>query len=303
MTLASRPTAQSETEKKKMWTEYMNEAEKYDKRAAGGWTEDAASLLVFVCPDLRFPLFIALTSWKTGLFSAIVGAFIIEFYKQLSPDSGDQTVALLCQMSQQLPNFTNGTCSPPQAGESFSPSAPIIWANAMWMMSLLFSLTSALFATLLQQWARRYVETPQVPSEPKQRAHIRSYLFFGTRKYHMRTAVETAPTLLHISVFLFLAGFVTIFFTIHRTVAIIVSISVGIFVVAYVALTILPYPNHDCPYRTPMSYICWYTSHLSLFSVFFCFHRFFMKLHSWLVRYSPGEVNSKIQYILASGVA
>jgi Family of unknown function (DUF6535) len=252
---------------------------------------------------ILFPLVVSMTGWKTGLFSATVGAFIIEFYKRLSPDSGDQTVALLCQISQQLPNFTNDTCSPPQPGQSFSPSTPIIWANAMWMMSLLLSLTSALFATLLQQWARRYVETPQISSEPKQRARVRSYLFFGTRKYRMRTAVETVPTLLHASVFLFLAGLVTLFFTIHETVAIFVSISVGIFVVAYVALTILPYTNHNCPYRTPMSNVWWYTSHLSLFSVYFCFHRLFRQLHGWLVRPNlGGGVVSNTQRVLVSGL-
>jgi Family of unknown function (DUF6535) len=302
ITPASPSTVQNEAEKKRMWAEYMKEAEKYDNRAAESWSKDADGLLVFVCSNLLFPLFIAMTSRKTGLFSATVGAFIIEFYKQLSANSGDQTVALLCQISQQLPNFTNGTCSAPQADQSFSPSAPIIWANAMWMMSLILSLTSALFATLLQQWARRYVQMPQVPSEPKQRARVRSYLFFGTRRYRMLTAVETAPTLLHISVCLFWAGLVTIFYTIHRTVAIIVSISVGIFVVAYVTLTILPYINHSCPYRTPMSNIWWYTSHVFLFSVSFCFHRLFRRLHDWLVRPSLGGVDSTIQHILVSGL-
>jgi hypothetical protein len=301
MTPASHSAAQKEAEKKKMWAEYMKEAEKYDSRAAEGWTKDADGLLVFVRPNF-FPLFVAITGWKTGLFSATVGAFIIEFYKKLSPDGGDRTVALLCQISQQFPNFTNGTCSPPEPDQSFSPSAPVIWANAMWMMSLILSLTSALFATLLQQWARRYVETPQISSEPRQRARVRSYLFFGTRKYRMRTAVETAPTLLHVSVFLFLAGLVPLFFTINKTVAIIVSISVGIFVVAYVALTILPYTNHNCPYRTPMSNVWWYTSHLSLFSVFFCFHRLFRQLHGRLVRPNLGGVVSNTQRILVSGL-
>jgi hypothetical protein len=302
ITPASPFTVQNEAEKKRMWAEYMKEAEKYDNRAAESWSKDADGLLVFVCSDLRFPLFIAMTSRKTGLFSATVGAFIIEFYKKLSPDGGDRTVALLCQISQQLPNFTSGTCTPPQADQSFSPSAPIIWANAMWMMSLILSLTSALFATLLQQWARRYVQMPQVPSEPKQRARVRSYLFFGTRRYRMLTAVETAPTLLHISVCLFWAGLVTVFYTIHRTVAIIVSISVGIFVVAYVTLTILPYINHSCPYRTPMSNIWWYSSHITLLSISFCFHRLFRRLHDWLVRPSLGRVETTIQHILVSGL-
>jgi len=239
-----------------------------------------------------------MTSRKTGLFSATVGAFIIEFYKKLSPDSGGQTVDLLCQISQQLPNFTTGTCTPPQAGQSFSPGALIIWVNSMWMMSLILSLTSALFATLVQQWARRYVQIPQIPSDPKQCARVRSFLFFGTRRYKMRIAIETAPTLLHFSVFLFFAGLVILFFSINKKVAIVISVSVGIFVAAYFVLTILPYIEHNCPYRTPMSNIWWYISHHSLFSGALCLRYVFTKFHSWFVPYNPGEFRHRRQHIL-----
>src|SRR5712691_6337936 len=170
---------------KKMWTEYMKEAEKCDNRDAEAWKSDSDGILVFVRPTLYQPLFITMTSWKTGLFSATVGAFIIEFYKKLSPDSGNQTVDLLCQISQQLPNFTTGTCTPPQAGQSFSPGASIIWVNSMWMMSLILSLASALFATLAQQWARRYVQMSQTLRDPKNCARVRTFLFSGTQRYNM----------------------------------------------------------------------------------------------------------------------
>lgn len=246
-----------------------------------------------------------MTSWKTGLFSATVGAFIIEFYKKLSPDSGNQTVNLLCQISQQLPqipqqlpNYTTGICTPPQAGQSSSPSALIVWVNSMWMMSLILSLTSALFATLVQQWARRYIQMPQIPSNPNDRARVRSYLFFGTRRYKMRIAIETAPTLLHFSVFLFFVGLMILFFSINKTVAIVISVSVGIFVAAYFVLTILPYIEHNCPYRTPMSNIWWYISHPSLFSGALCLHSLFSKLHSWFVPYNLGMVVRRRQRIL-----
>ena len=48
-----------------------------------------------------------MTSSKTGLFSAIVSAFLIEFYKTLLPDStfGHQSVALFKQISEKLANF------------------------------------------------------------------------------------------------------------------------------------------------------------------------------------------------------
>jgi len=145
-----------------------------------------------------------MTNQKTSIFSATVGAFIIEFYKKLSPDSSDQTVDLLCQISQQLPNFRNGTCSAPQNDQSFSPSVFMIWVIAMWMISLLLSLMSALFATLLQQWTRGYVQDPQTLGMPNERARVRSFLFFGTLRFNVRDLVETAPALLHYSVFLFL---------------------------------------------------------------------------------------------------
>ena len=130
-----------------------------------------------------------MTYQKTSIFSATVGALIIEFYKKLSPDSGDQTVDLLCQVSQQLPNLRNGTCSAPQNDQSFSPSVSMIWVIAMWMISLLLSLMSALFA--------HYSNNAPDLGMPNELARSRSFLFFGTLRSNVRDVVETAPTLLH----------------------------------------------------------------------------------------------------------
>jgi len=114
----------------------------------------------------------------------------------------------------------------------------------------------------------------------------------------MRIAIETAPTLLHFSVFLFFAGLVILFYSINKAVAIVVSISVAIFVVAYFVLTILPYIEHNCPYRTPMSNIWWYILHPSFFLGTFCLHFLFTKLHRCLVPYSRGEIAHLRQHIL-----
>src|SRR5258707_12125805 len=137
----------------------------------------------------------------------------------------------------------------------------MIWVKAMWLISLVLSLTSALIATLLQQWARRYIETINTPSEPNRRARIRSFLFLGTEFYHMRVLVEIVPTFLHLSLFLFFAGLVVVFHTINTKVAIAVDISVGLFVLAYIMLSIIPCFDMKCPYRTPVSYILWYSYH------------------------------------------
>jgi len=75
----------------------------------------------------------------------------------------------------------------------------------------------------------------------------------------MHRTVETAPTLLDLSVFLFNVGLVMFFF--FKKVAIILLAVVGIFGMAYLTLTILPCLGHDCPYRTPMSSMSWYIWH------------------------------------------
>ena len=222
-----------------------------------------------------------MTSSKTGLFSAIVAAFILEFYKALSPNSGDQTVALLAQISKQLANSPNGTYSN-TANQSSPPSASLIWVNAMWLISIVFSLASALIASLLQEWARRYVEMPNV-SRPNHRARVRSFLFLGTELYKMRSIVQMAFSFLHLSVFLFFGGLVIVFHTINETVAITVDVAVGLCVLAYLALSILPCLDVACPYRTPMSYILWYPLHAVLSFVALCLRWFIVLLYGCMV--------------------
>ena len=172
----------------------------------------------------------------------------------------------------------------------------MVWVNAMWMISLVLSLTSALIATLLQQWARRYVETPNVQSEPNHRARIRWFLFLGTDVYKMRLLVEIAPTLLHLSVYLFFAGLVITFHTINKKVAIAVDVSVGVFGLAYIMLSILPCLDVRCPYRTPMSYILWYPCHISLSFAARCLRWLVKRLHGRFVEPSlDGTISSPWQ--------
>ena len=281
-----------------MWSEYLKNVDDYDRRLTDGWKDDANGVLVFVSLRLLVPVYTTVTIWETGLFSAIVASFIIESYKLLSSDSGSQSAFLLGQLSQQFAGFANGTYVPPQSYSSPPPSASIICVNILWLLSFLLSTTSALFATLMLQWARIFIDLPQTPSIPKERARVRSVLFFGMRKYRMYLAVETAPTLLHLSVFLFFIGLVVFFFTIFKTVAVVVLIAVGFFALAYFTLTILPCLDHSCPYRTPMSSPWWYIWHTSLSNVAGLLQFIVRQLHNVLVPLNLGEVTTLRQRIL-----
>jgi hypothetical protein len=234
---------------------------------------------------------------ETALFSTIVASFVIESYKLLSPpDSGSQSAFLLGQISLQLAGLANGTYVQPESYPIPPPSASIICVNILWILSFLLSTTSALFATLMLQWARIYLDLPQIPSIPKERARVRSVLFFGMKRYRMHLAVETAPTLLHLSVFLFLIGLVVFFFTIFKPVAVVVLVSVGVFGLAYFALTILPYLDHSCPYRTPMSSLWWHLWHTWFSYLARCLHLTVTWLHICLVPLNLGEITSQTSW-------
>jgi hypothetical protein len=288
-----------------MWSGYMNEAKNHDERVSDAWKDDANGVLVFVSPNSAILIVQRNdTPPKTGLFSATVATFIVASYPMLSSNSSDETAYLLGQMSQQLATLAafspNGTYIPPTPYPQYSPSLAIILVNSLWLLSLLLSLASALAATLMQQWARRYIQLPQIPSVPKERARVRSYLFLGIQIYHMSRAVEAAPALLHLSVFLFFAGLVIFFFTIFKAVAIVASICVGFIGFVYMILTILPCLDHRCPYRTPMSSFWWYCWHTSLGFYALCARWILKQLHSILVPSNAGEVTSSVQHVLSN---
>ena len=129
--------------------------------------------------------------------------------------------------------------------------------NILWFISLCLSITCALAATLVQQWARKYLSTTQLQSSPQRRARVRTYLFQGVVRFRLDTVVNSVPLLLHLSVFLFFTGLVEFLFLLDNTLAYIILACVAVCAVAYVALTLLPIFYRDCPYQTPMSGPLW----------------------------------------------
>jgi hypothetical protein len=185
---------------------------------------------------------------KTGLFSAIVAAFLIETYKSLLPDNSSQTVSLLAQLVAQ----SNGTAiAQPQTPGGINPSA--IRVNILMFLSLFFSMTSALVSTLIQQWAREYLQYSQPSAAPHKRGRVRAYLFDGLSRFQMRRLTNTVPVLLHVSVFLFFFALSDWLYSISHPVGATARYClVGLFSV-YMALSILPLIVENAPYQTALT--------------------------------------------------
>ena len=162
--------------------------------------------------------------------------------QDLRPDPQDKPTFYLGNIYQLLadtnvsrPSIPSTVAEPPP----FSPPRYAIWVNVLWFSSLVISLSSALLATLFQQWSRRYLMLSQPLGDPLKRARHRQF-FFGGVDYHVLLATDVVPTLLHLSVFLFFAGLLILLKNINRTVFNGVVVWVVLCVGIYGYFTILP---------------------------------------------------------------
>jgi hypothetical protein len=137
--------------------------------------------------------------------------------------------------------------------DGFVPPTSGVWVNGLWFSSLVISLTCGLLATLLQQWARRYLRVAYPRCSPSKRARIRAFYKHGVEKLHIPWTIEVLPALLHISLFLFFAGLSVFLFTIHPTIFKVVTAWIGVCAVLYAILTFLPIIHKDSPYSAPLS--------------------------------------------------
>ncbi|KAI0253403.1 hypothetical protein BJV78DRAFT_1123172, partial [Lactifluus subvellereus] len=217
---------------------YRKMTEEEDNKIAERWQKDADGILIF-----------------TGLFSAAVAALAAVTVMDLKPNSQDTSAFYLGNIYQLLadPNASQVSIPvTPVRPPPFSPPKYVVWVNALWFLSLTISLTCAMLATLLQQWARRYLRITQRPRySPHDGARIRAFFAHGVEKLRFSWAVDAIPTLIHASLFLFFAGLLIYLFNINHTVFSVVVWWVVVSMTAYLLITVMPILRLDSLYRAP----------------------------------------------------
>ena len=182
--------------------------------------------------------------------------------QDLRPNSQDTSAFYLGNIYQVLadPNITRPPIPSPVAEPPpFSPPRYAVWVNSLWFLSLVMSLSCALLATSLHQWARRYIRLTQpARCSPEKRARMRAYFADGVDKMHIPWAVEGLPTLLHLSVFLFFGGLIIFLFNTNHEVFTSVVWCIGLFSLVYGLITLLPLIHQDSPYVSPLSTPAWF---------------------------------------------
>ncbi|KAJ7643394.1 hypothetical protein DFH06DRAFT_1051662 [Mycena polygramma] len=232
--------AESRQASAKLWSIYIGEAERYDKALVESWKADMEGMLIF-----------------SGLFSASLTAFLVESYQTLQPDSGAATVQLLTQISQQLAAPSVNLSLASLDGSEFRARTSSLVCNTLWFISLTLSITCALLATLVEQWAREFLHRTEKHPSPIRRARVFSFLYFGVRRFGMHIVVDLIPLLLHVALMLFLAGLIAFLVPINEFLMGLIGAILGVFLGIYSVITLLPVISSDCPYRTPFSAFAW----------------------------------------------
>jgi Family of unknown function (DUF6535) len=177
--------------------------------------------------------------------------------QDLRPNSQDTSAFYLANIYQVLADPTQPQASTPSTLATpppFSPPRYAIWVNSLWFLSFITSLFCALLATLLQQWARRYLgNTQPARCSPEKRARLRSFFAGGVDKMMVSWAVGSLSVLVHISLFLFFSGLIIFLHNVNHKVCLSVIWCVGILLTVYGCFTIMPMFLSESPYNTPLT--------------------------------------------------
>jgi len=221
---------------------------------------------LFLCPNVFFQVVVVGTDRKatctqTGLFSAVLAALVVVSVQDIRPNPQDTSAFYLEKMYelQADPNASRPSVPSPLAKPpAFSPPRYAIWVNSLWFLSLVISLTCAMLATLLQQWARRYIRATQLPRcSPEKRARMHAFFANGVKKFHADWAVEALPASIHLSLLTFFAGLLIFLHNVNHTVFSVVLCGVAFSSAVYACITLMPIFWLDSPYYAPLSSTVW----------------------------------------------
>ncbi|KAL1713865.1 hypothetical protein EV715DRAFT_210766, partial [Schizophyllum commune] len=196
---------------------------------------------------------------RAGLFSAVVTTFVAQSSQALNPDYAQITASLVYELvllQRAINSGSSGEVPPsPLSLDSRTHQTSDVWINALWLISLMFSLLTALVSVLAKQWiqASRAHFDSLVPGSPRDRAFVRQYRFLGFERWRVPAIIGSLPVLLTIALFFFFAGLSV--YTAPMATAlygVVISLS-GISVVAYAASVTLSIIYPQCAYWTPVS--------------------------------------------------
>ncbi|KAJ3533639.1 hypothetical protein NM688_g7254 [Phlebia brevispora] len=193
----------------------------------------------------------------TGLFSAVLTAFVVESYQSLSPDPMAPVVILLGRIANQTQSYTvtagaiNSTFSPAPATQcAFEPSLAAVRTNQLWFASLMITLITASFAMLVKQWLRQYLAMEY--TSPYERLRARQYRHPGLAAWKVFEIAGLLPLLLQLALGLFFLGMCFFTWSVNTGVGKSSTALVSGWIFSVISVTLAPLVSPRCPYKTSL---------------------------------------------------
>ncbi|KAK7687968.1 hypothetical protein QCA50_009187 [Cerrena zonata] len=222
------------------WARLSDLYHKYDKTRIQDVKEDVDTLLVF-----------------TGLFSAVLSAFVIESYTTLQQQPQDLTNQILLQILSQLHTLSvrgNPSDFIPPSHFSVEPSFVVshssVRINTLWSLSLILTLITASLGILVKQWLHEFMA--QEPLEPKKRLKIRLLREEGVQTWGVFELAACLPLLLQTTLFLFFIGLSEFLRNLNAIVGWATTGMMFAWLGFFIFATFAPIFSSRCPYKTPI---------------------------------------------------
>ncbi|KIK65254.1 hypothetical protein GYMLUDRAFT_39613 [Collybiopsis luxurians FD-317 M1] len=244
------PRFEEAGENARVWRTYLAESAAFDENMLGEARDGLDVMLVFA-----------------GLFSAVVTSFLVQTSQNLQLNSSDVSASLLAELiavQRAAASGLNITLVPVATltpTTKYVPTALDVWVNGLWAVSLTFALVVALAAVLIKQWLRHYAAIPS--GTPKGRSHIHQFKYAGFEKRQVQNIIGTLPSMMHISLGLFLTGLTVFLVPLQLTLACIIGTITFIAYTLYLVSKVIPIFIPQCPYQTPCSNV------LQVFLIYF----------------------------------
>ena len=152
--------------------------------------------------------------------------------------------------------------------------------NVMWFGSIVLCLAGSVFATLIQQSARRYQALTQGCPTPHQRARLRTFLFNGIEKFKVDQLHQLLGMSMHTSILLYCVGLLIYIFTIDTLLGYLALVYLLIFYLIYGVFTFTPIFFFDSPFGTPFTPLCWRIVHFCFFGTFSTLQSIVDRIHA-----------------------
>ena len=196
-------------------------------------------------------------SWKAGLFSAVLTAFVVVSITLLQPDNATLSTQLLSLIALQngapedLQPFLSTTAGALPTSTTFRAGWSSVFVNALWFLGLILSLTAAFLGILAKQWCREYLRWHSVVESARVNVLLRQIRYEAWATWHVASYIAAIPVMLEIALISFFVGLLVFIPTLAQpSLTILLSIAISGALIGALVLIVLPIFYRLCPFQT-----------------------------------------------------